>query len=89
MPNAMAEMEPEGELDWYLVLVVDINIREDTKFYDPKCRLPLTGAGALHEVAVVLLAGQVDGAKGDGRDAAAHLRAHSHVVLRPDLEVVV
>ena len=78
VPNAMAEMEPEDELDWYLVLVVDINIR-----------LPLTGAGALHEVVVVLLAGQVDGAEGDGRDAAAHLRAHPHVVLRPDLKVVV
>ena len=78
VPNAMAEMEPEDELDWYLVLVVDINIR-----------LPLTGAGALHEVAVVLLAGLVDGAEGDGRDAAAHLRAHPHVVLRPDLKVVV
>ena len=89
VPNAMAEMEPEDEHDWFLVLVVGINIRKDIKFYHPKCRLPLTGAGALHEVAVVLLAGQIDGAEGDGRDAAAHLRAHPHVVLRPDLEVVV
>ena len=51
--------------------------------------LLLTRARALHEVAVVLLPRQIDGPEGDGRDAAAHLRAHPHVVLGSDLKVVV
>ena len=49
----------------------------------------LTGAGALHEVAVVLLPRQIDGSEGDGCDAAAHLRADPHVVLGSNLKVVV
>ena len=49
----------------------------------------LTCTRTLHEVAVVLLARQIDGSEGDHCDAAAHLRAHFHVVLRSDLKVVV